>query len=140
MVVPLGLIALAAPGARAQQASRPLGVLLSHSMTSATASDGPECLCGERADVLAPISLSSIEVELTLPLRTTARGGVEMPLRAVPLVVVRNNPISAAVVDIECHAVQLRLRYGCRDPDGGSQGRAGGAGLAAAASLQRGIR
>jgi len=99
LVVPLGLIALAAPGAPAQQASRPLGVLLSHSMTSATASEGPECLCGERDDVLAPISMSSIEVELTLPLRTTARWGVEMPLRAVPLVVVRNNPISAAVVD-----------------------------------------
>ncbi len=95
----LCLIALNASDAPAQEASRPLGVLLSHSMTSGTASDGPECLCGERADVLEAISVSSIEVELTLPLRTTARWGVEMPLRAVPLVVVRNNPISAAVTD-----------------------------------------
>jgi hypothetical protein len=99
LAVALGLATLAAPGARAQEASRPLGLLLSHSVTSGTASDGPGCLCGQRTDVLAPISVSSLELELTLSLRSAVRWGLEVPVRAVPLVVVRNNPISPAYLD-----------------------------------------
>lgn len=90
------LAALNAPGARAQERSRPLGLLLSHSMASGTASDGPTCLCGERADLLAPVTVSTLELELTLPLMASSSWGVEIPVRAVPLMVVRNNPVSAA--------------------------------------------
>lgn len=98
LALALGLAALGAPGTGAQESARSLGLILSHSMTSGTSSDGPECLC-ERADVLAPVSVSSIEVELTLPLRASQAWGLELPVRAVPLIVARNNPSSAAVSD-----------------------------------------
>jgi hypothetical protein len=98
LTLALGLAALGAPGAGAQESSRSLGLLLSHSMTSGTSSDGPECLC-ERADVLAPVSVSSIEVELTLTLRASQAWGLELPVRAVPLIMARNNPVNAAYAD-----------------------------------------
>ncbi len=51
-----------------------------------------------QGDVLSPLSLSTVEVEIALPFRTRARWGLEYHLRVVPLAVMRNNPTQAAML------------------------------------------
>lgn len=90
------LTALVTSGALGQErGSVSFGLLLSQSMTSATAAEGPTC-CGQARDVLAPVSVSSLEIEVAFPLRQGGAWGVEYAPRAVPLVLVRNNPLDAA--------------------------------------------
>jgi hypothetical protein len=100
LAVVVAQAALAPASARAQEASRSVGLLVSHSLASATSAQGSECFCGGR-DVLAPVSISSIELELSLPIRAESTWGVDVPLRAIPIVVARNNPSSAAYQDTQ---------------------------------------
>jgi hypothetical protein len=92
----LALAALGVTTASAQDAARrSVGVFLLQSMTSGTAAD-PICQCPGRGDLLAPVSVSAVEIEVTLPLRVADGWGLEIPLRVVPLMLVRNNPVSSA--------------------------------------------
>jgi hypothetical protein len=91
---------LAATGVRAQDVPRrAVRVLLTHSMTSGTSAHGAACPCPESGDVLAPVSLSSLEFEVAWTLWRGGGWGVEYPIRAVPLALVRNNPTAAARLD-----------------------------------------
>jgi len=67
-------------------------------VASAAAAHGSVCPCPGETDVLAPVSLTTFEVEVALPLAAGAGAawGLELPLRAVPLMLVRNNPIQPA--------------------------------------------
>jgi hypothetical protein len=65
-------------------------------MTSGSSAHGPLCLCPEGADVLAPVSVTSFEIDVAWRLGGGPRWGVEYPLRVVPLALVRNNPTDAA--------------------------------------------
>ena len=51
-----------------------------------------------QGDVLSPLSLSTVEVEIALPFGTRERWGLEYHLRVVPLAVMRNNPTQAAMM------------------------------------------
>lgn len=79
---------------------RSIGILLSHSISSssATAAESGACLCAQSRDVLEPVSVSSIELEWALPLRGGRAWGLEYGLRA-PLALVRNNPLDAATMN-----------------------------------------
>lgn len=93
------LLALAAsPGSGQERPSRAVGILLSQSVSSASAADRDACLCAQARDVLTPVSISSIEIELALPLRATGSVGIEYAPRAMPLALVRNNPLEAATM------------------------------------------
>ena len=96
------LILVAVGGSRSpaqEPASRSLGLLVSQSITSATAAEAPTCPCDRGRDVLAPVSVSTIEIELAVPLRQGLAWGLEYAARAVPLAMVRNNPRDAAYMN-----------------------------------------
>lgn len=94
---------LAASGAAhavaAQTPGRALSLTLTHSLGSSTSAHPPPCPTScVSGDVLAPLSVSTVEVELSLPLRARGRMGLEYHARLVPLAIVRNNPIEAAML------------------------------------------
>lgn len=78
-----------------QQGAHSLGILATHSVSSRSSAAAPEC-CDEVADVLSPLTVSTLEVELTIALRRGSSWGFEYPLRAVPLALARNNPTDSA--------------------------------------------
>lgn len=93
----LALLALLAPGAGAQAPpARSVGVLLTHSMTSGASAHGPLCPCPGSRDVLAPVSISSLELDVAWRLARGGWWGVDYAMRAVPLALVRNNPTEEA--------------------------------------------
>jgi hypothetical protein len=79
----------------AQVAGRRVGATLAHSLES-RASSRPAACATACDDVLAPLTLSSLEIEASFPLRNLARGGLDYIVRAVPLVIARENPTEAA--------------------------------------------
>jgi len=87
--------ALAATSVAAQGPARSIGVSVGHSMTSGSSAHAPLCVC-PNADVLAPVSVSSLEFDVAWRLAGGSRWGLEYPLRVVPLALVRNNPTDAA--------------------------------------------
>ena len=98
----MALILTAVGGSRSsaqEPASRSFGLLLSQSITSATAAEAPTCPCDRGRDVLAPVSVATIEIELAVPLRQGRAWGLEYAARAVPLAMVRNNPRDAAYMN-----------------------------------------
>ncbi|MEQ1855653.1 MAG: acyloxyacyl hydrolase [Longimicrobiales bacterium] len=82
----------------ARQSASSLSVTLTHSFGSSTAAHpgpcGATCIPG---DVLAPLSLSTLEIELALPLRTRPGWGLEYHVRVVPLALMTNNPTQPAL-------------------------------------------
>jgi hypothetical protein len=88
--------ALAASPTDAQQSGRTFGLTLSHSVASAAAAHGSVCPCVHETDVLAPVSVTTMEVELAFPLAAGERWGLDYPLRLVPITLVRNNPAEPA--------------------------------------------
>ena len=91
------LCSLGAHDLAAQSPSRTFGLTLTQSVGSGTSAHPPPCgtLCSQR-DVLAPLSLSTLEIELAVPLHTRDRWGLEYHLRAVPLAMMRDNPTQPA--------------------------------------------
>jgi len=74
-----------------------LAVTLTHSVGSSTSAHPPPCsVCGGQ-DLLAPVSVTALELELAIPLRLGHRSGLEYQLRLVPLLILRNNPVEAAI-------------------------------------------
>src|SRR5688572_33284299 len=86
------------PAELTSQVARPLlGVTLAHSISSGTAAWPDSCIstCQAR-DVLAPISISSVEIDAAFPLRSLPRYGLDYVVRAVPVIVARDNPTGTA--------------------------------------------
>jgi hypothetical protein len=70
----------------AQHTARSIGILATHSLSSRTSAAPPPCLgCGPVEDVLSSLTLSTVELELAIPLRREERAGLEYTVRAVPL-------------------------------------------------------
>ena len=91
------LCGLAAHDLAAQSTSRTFGLTVTHSLGSGISAHPPPCWTGCVAgDVLAPLSLSTLEIELAVPLRTRDRWGLEYHLRVVPLAMMRDNPTQPA--------------------------------------------
>jgi hypothetical protein len=82
----------------AQAPARAMGVAVSRSVGSRTAAHPPSCrVACASSDVLGPVALTTLELEVAIPLRTRDRSGLEYVLRAVPLVLVEDNPTEPAV-------------------------------------------
>ena len=99
-VVAAGLL-LCSLGARvdAQIPGRSLALTLTHSVGSSTSAHPPPCPTScVPGDVLEPLSLSTVELELTLPLRARERTGLAYHARLVPFAIMRNNPTDAATL------------------------------------------
>ena len=81
-----------------QDARRMLGVTLAHSISSGTSSWPDSCNSPcQQNDILAPISISSIEVEGAFSLRSLPQRGLDYVVRAVPFVIARDNPTGVAI-------------------------------------------
>jgi hypothetical protein len=91
------LCGLGAYDLAAQAPGRTFSFMVTHSVGAGTSAHPPPCgsLCSPR-DILAPLSLSTLEVELAVPLLTRARWGVAYHVRAVPLAMMRDNPTQLA--------------------------------------------
>lgn len=93
----LAVVSCWAPGrAAAQRPGHSLGVVITQSLSSRTSAAPPPC-CVPAEDLLAPLTLTTVEVELTIPLRSRSDWGFEYPLRAVPLALARHNPTDSAM-------------------------------------------
>ena len=92
-------------GLHAQGAGRSLGVVFAHTGSSG----GPERITGCAASFFPravshcpplsrakPVSLSTVEIEMVLPLLRHSWWGLEYPIVAVPMAVVRNNQTGTA--------------------------------------------
>lgn len=91
--------ALSAVGLDAQTPSRSFGLTVTHSVGGGISAHPPPCWSGcVEGDVLSPLSLSTVEVEIALPFRTREGWGLEYHVRAVPLAVMRNNPTQPAMM------------------------------------------
>jgi hypothetical protein len=75
---------------------RSIGVVATHSMTSGSSAHGPLCPCPGSSDVLASVSVSSLELDVAWAVGRGSGWGLEYPLRIVPLALVRNNPTDFA--------------------------------------------
>jgi len=92
----LAVVTGLAPGrASAQRGGRSLGIVVAQSVSSQTSASPGGC-CGGEEDVLAPLMLSTLEVELTIPLRRRPSWGLDYPLRIVPLALALHNPTDSA--------------------------------------------
>jgi hypothetical protein len=97
LLAALALLPLFACAVCAQDTpGRSVGVLLTHSVTSGASAHGPVCPCQESRDVLAPVSVSSLEVDVAWPLARGGWWGADYSVRAVPFALVRDNPTEAA--------------------------------------------
>ncbi len=86
-------------GLGAQSVQKRLGLTLTHSVGGGISAHPPPCSSGcVEADVLSPLSLSTLELELTLPFRTRERWGLEYHVRVVPLAMMRENPTEPAML------------------------------------------
>jgi len=96
LTVVLGVTAAA--DLSAQGSGRALSLVVTHSTDSRSASQSSACLprC-EGRDVLTPLSLSAIEIELAWPLGGANRLGFDYHAGVVPMAWVRRNPDRAAV-------------------------------------------
>jgi hypothetical protein len=95
-VVVAALASVAPAGLTAQSPARRLAVTLTHSVGSSTSAHPPPCGPCTPGDVLAPVSVSTLELEMAIPLGSRTHTGLEYHLRVVPLAVMRNNPAEAA--------------------------------------------
>jgi hypothetical protein len=85
------------PGVLAQQARPLVGLAVTHSLSSGIAArQSCPSPCSRLDDVLAPVSISSLEVETRFAVRRAPTGGLDYIVRAVPVAVVRNNPTAEA--------------------------------------------
>lgn len=92
-------IALGAPRLDAQSPGLALGLTVTHSVGGGISAHPPPCFSGcVEGDVLSPLSLTTLELELALPLRTRDRWGLEYHVRAVPLAMMRQNPTDPAMM------------------------------------------
>ncbi len=91
-------IAMGAPRLDAQAPGRTLGFTVTHSVGGGISAHPPPCFSGcVEGDVLSPLSLTTLELELALPFRTGERSGLEYHVRAVPLALMRHNPTDPAM-------------------------------------------
>ena len=81
----------------AQTSARAIGLTLARSVGASSAAHGPRCGSCNLQDVLAPLSMTMLEVELAIPLRTARRSGLEYHARAVPFVIAQGNPTQPAI-------------------------------------------
>lgn len=92
-------LAVSVSGLDAQSAGRTLGVTVTHSVGGGISAHPPPCWSGcVQGDVLSPLSLTTVELELALPFRTRERWGLEYHVRVVPLAMMRNNPTDPAMM------------------------------------------
>jgi hypothetical protein len=100
-VVAVLLLAMPRPGVLAQQARPWVGVAVTHSLSSGIAARRAcPSPCRRPDDILAPVSISSLEVETRFAVRRMPAGGLDYIVRAVPVAVVRNNPTAEAEMGI----------------------------------------
>jgi Lipid A 3-O-deacylase (PagL) len=85
-----------APSALSAQGERSIGFVATQSVSSRAAASAPDC-CASARDVLAPVSLTTFEMELTFGLGRGGAWGYEYPLRLVPFALARNNPTDSAI-------------------------------------------
>jgi hypothetical protein len=82
----------------AQSPGRRITLALTHSVGSSTSAHPPPCSICSDEDVLSPVSVSSVELELAIPIGAGERSGLEYHLRVVPLAVLQNNPLARATL------------------------------------------
>jgi hypothetical protein len=87
------------PPLLAQESTREIGLTLSRSIGASAAAHGQSCRnsCTVRDDVLAPLAIMMVEVELALPLVARTSSGLEYHARAVPFALMQENPTQPAV-------------------------------------------
>lgn len=89
------LVATVASSASSQDPDRAFAVVLTTSTDSRSATQPCLSNCSGR-DILSPVSLTTVELELARPLNTGRRMGFDYYSRFVPLAYVRGNPAMAA--------------------------------------------
>jgi hypothetical protein len=81
-----------------QVPSRAFAVTFTHSLASATSAASTSCSPGGCGDVLSPVSMTTVELELAVPFRVGSAWGIDYQARAIPVAMVRQNPTAPAIL------------------------------------------